>query len=384
MINTNNSSQYRVLLFMHDGLGLGHLRRMSRIAGALQGPCAALVVTGLRDASWIVPMECEYVYLPSWNSVRPKFANHLGRPIWWNTSMEKKMGLRTSLLRALFEAFLPDAVLVDHLPLGYEGELLQCLESFNGLSYFVLRGLLDSPEKEMLNSTSSARWSHLFHRIIIAADQKIVDVRSEFEIAPSLKNKIVEVGYVSPKPSNAIETRQRHGIAPGQKWIVCSGGGGYRAEEYLEHCASLSSEFPSVQFDVVFGPISRKSPPSSPGNTSNLRLWGQNPDLPNMHASCDVVVCSGGYNTLIEAVSGGSHVIVDPKQINGNDEQQGNALRWSKHYPVMLSRSQNDLHDEIKRSLNNVSAARGVAHGIDIGGVENIKRIVISDLGRTR
>jgi predicted glycosyltransferase len=353
---------------------------MSRIAGSLQGACATLIVTGLRDASWIVPAECEYVYLPSWNSVRPKFADYLSRPLWWNTSFDRKMELRTSLLHSVFDAFRPHAVLVDHLPLGHQDELSMCMERFDGLAYFVLRGLLDSPEKGMLNDPLSTGWAHLFDRILIASDPKIVDVKAEYDVAPELHRKIREVGYIAPSPNDPLDVRKRHGVLDGQQWVVCSGGGGYRAEEYLEHCASLAAVFPQVRFDIVFGPMSRRRVCTHVGNTGNLRLWDQHADLPNMHAACDVVVCSGGYNTLVEAISGGAHVIVDPKQINGNDEQRNNAMRWAPFYPIVLSRSQEDLHEEIATALASAALGRGVPLGIDLNGVDNVRCIVMADL----
>jgi predicted glycosyltransferase len=380
MFRMERSIQHRVLLYTHDGLGLGHLRRMSRIAAALQGPCACLLLTGLRDASWVVPTLCEYVYLPSWNSVRPKFAGYLGRPLWWTTSTERKMELRTSLIRSVFDSFRPHAVLVDHLPGGYEGELLGCLERFRGLAYFVLRGLLDSPEKHRLSAASAAPWGHLYHRILVAADSKIVDVKAEYEVAPLIAQKLVEVGYIGPEPRNPLEARARHGVASGQQWVVCSGGAGYRAEDYLEYCTSVASAFPQVRFDVVFGPMSRRTAPAVANPTGNLRTWSHHRDLPNMHAACDVVVCSGGYNTLVEAISGGAQLIVDPKQIDGNDEQRNNATRWSRYYPLMLSHSQDNLREKIATALTNASLGRGVGKGIEMGGVENVRRIVTSDL----
>ena len=54
----------RVLLSCHDGTGLGHLRRISRLAGVLQGQFSTLVLCGMREAAWIVPQECGFIRLP--------------------------------------------------------------------------------------------------------------------------------------------------------------------------------------------------------------------------------------------------------------------------------------------------------------------------------
>ena len=57
--------QKRFMFFVHDGIGLGHLSRMSKIAQGLQGLAACLVVSGYREMSWMVSKECEYIHLPN-------------------------------------------------------------------------------------------------------------------------------------------------------------------------------------------------------------------------------------------------------------------------------------------------------------------------------
>jgi hypothetical protein len=63
--------QKRAIFFVFDGgTGLGHLRRLSCIARALQGQFACLIVTGHRaSANWFVPPECEHVHVPARDSL---------------------------------------------------------------------------------------------------------------------------------------------------------------------------------------------------------------------------------------------------------------------------------------------------------------------------
>lgn len=51
----------RILIFVHDGRGLGHLRRLCRLADQLKHDASVLFVTGHRDASYLVPKDCEYI-----------------------------------------------------------------------------------------------------------------------------------------------------------------------------------------------------------------------------------------------------------------------------------------------------------------------------------
>ena len=310
--------------------------------------------------------------------MRSKFSGYWGRPLWWDTSPERKMDLRSTLIKSVFDAFQPEAVFVDHLPGGYEGELLPSLREYRGFTYFIFRGLLDHPERRRFAGEDGAQWASLFHRFLIASDQKIVDVTQEYDVHPSLQEKIQYVGFMCPEKCDIEQVRLANAIGVNQKWVVCSGGGGYRAEEYLEYCMTIAEQFPQVRFDVIFGPFSRKSAQPSKLWSNNLREWSCRPDLPKMHAACDVVISSGGYNTIVEAISGGARIIVDPKQINGNDEQRNNALRWGRHYPVSLSQSKNDLPMEIAQALD--AGMRAKSSSIDMNGVANTVRLLFADL----
>src|SRR5579872_3365057 len=74
----DNLYQKRIIFFVHDGTGLGHLRRLARIAKNLQGPYSCLIVTGHRAAYWFVSEESEYVHLPSLDNLLPSKSLYWG------------------------------------------------------------------------------------------------------------------------------------------------------------------------------------------------------------------------------------------------------------------------------------------------------------------
>ena len=96
----------RVLLFCHDGTGLGHLRRISRLAGALTEQFSTLVLSGVREASWIVPADCGLVMLPNWDGIDPLTYGCL-----FGGSIEY------TAYRNGYKAALDDCALTDRLPL---------------------------------------------------------------------------------------------------------------------------------------------------------------------------------------------------------------------------------------------------------------------------
>ena len=80
-VDKEAGKQKRAIFFVFDGgTGLGHLRRLASIAKRLQGRFSCLIVTGHRAAAhWFVPDECEYIHLPSWDSLLESKAQYWGR-----------------------------------------------------------------------------------------------------------------------------------------------------------------------------------------------------------------------------------------------------------------------------------------------------------------
>lgn len=373
-------SQRRVLLFAHDGFGLGHLRRIANIAAEIQGPCAALVVSGLRTASWIVAPTCELLQLPSWNSLRPDRAAYWNRAAWLDIDLDGAIQLRAEFLKAAFDVFRPDAVLVDYLPFGQRGELREALGCSSAKKYFVHRGIIDSSDRHMLCDDATRSWSHAYDRVLVAADRQVVNVVTEYGFDPEAAAKVEYVGYVGIETRDRTEVRGARGIGDGRRWVVCSGGGGIGAEGFLRHCVDVAAMMPEVQFDIVFGPQAKQEEIVLPGcGPSNCRVWREAVDLADRHASADVVVTSGGYNSTLEAAQGGARVLVHPSHAGDDDEQVTQASRLAAFYPVQLLKRPHELHAALARALDQCREARPV-FPFEAAGAERIRDILRRDL----
>src|SRR3954468_14248736 len=132
-------SQKRALFYVFDGgTGVGHLRRLACIARQMQGRFACLIVTGHRAAAhWFIPEECEYVHLPSWDSLLAAKAHYWGRKPFIALDKQDAVRLRMEILNGIVRGFQPDAIFVDHLPLGAEEELATILEETRCNKYLV-------------------------------------------------------------------------------------------------------------------------------------------------------------------------------------------------------------------------------------------------------
>jgi predicted glycosyltransferase len=368
-------SQKRVVLFAHDTQSLGHIRRVARIAEGLQGPCAALVVCGMREAAWIVPQNCELLKLPRWNARSPAGER------WLVVEHAEAVRMRQQWLLHAVRAFQPDAVFVDYLPFGRNDELRPLLGAIDAKKYFILRGIVDRADT-FLCGEAAAEIGRTFDRILVTADRHIVDIADEYMLDPLTASRVTYVGYVAPPPVDHNAVRLDYGVPAGRPWIVCSAGGGASAEQFLEHCVAVAAELKDVQVDVVFGPWAAAVPATR--SIPNCRIAHVERELPAMHGACDVAVIAGGYNSMIEAASGGARIIVKPVHRADNDEQEVHARRLASHYPLRLISDANELGGAIRDSLRDLENEPRPTLPLDICGVTAIRTILLRDLVSTR
>jgi predicted glycosyltransferase/glycosyltransferase involved in cell wall biosynthesis len=381
--------QKRVLFFVHDGTGLGHLKRLSRLGSAIQGPCASLMVTGHWSASAIVPEAMEFVHLPSFDSLLPNKASYWGRKPFLSLSREDARAFRAQMLEHVISDFDPDAIVVDYLPLGHHSELHSVINNSCAKKYFIMRGVLDVPgnvRMDLLWGEAEAALANKYDRLLVAGDRRICDVAKEYDLKSSLTSKMEYIGYVStPVPPHERErVRHERGIGPRDKWVVCSAGGGAIGEELISECELLPAAFPNVEFDIVYGPRANTPWPFLSGDiyvSANVRFMRAPRSLDKLHGSADVVITSGGYNSMMEAMEGGARLICSPAQRREGGEQVTHAQRLSRYYPITFVSDHAQIRSALTQVLEATVPPPKIHQALDLRGISRFKEIVLEDLG---
>jgi predicted glycosyltransferase len=385
--------QKRAIFFVFDGgTGIGHLRRLSCIARALQGPFSCLVVTSHRAAAaWFVPPECEYLHLPAWDSLLPEKALYWGRQPFLSVEAGEALDLRRSLLQGIVESFKPDVMFVDHLPLGMRDELEPIVVGARCLKYLVTRGVQNETEnlaELLLAGKARDSIKHHYDRVFLAIDQRVFDFRERYRAFDEVADKLCPVGYViEPIGRQAIaECRKARGLGSGDLWAVASAGGGQLGEELIAACCELAPTHPAVAFDVVIGPRSRLSRESLAAwsvGSPNLRLHEEVPDMAPWHSAADVVISSGGYNSLLEALLGNARIICVPNRKSERDEQYAHAARLSAFATVDLDLDAGRMPAMFDRALADLRKGANAdrRRQLDFGGAAAIRRIALGDTG---
>lgn len=387
------SPRPRALFYVFDGgSGIGHLRRLSRIADAMQADFSCLIVTG-HDAApqWIVPRGCEYVRLPSWDNLIPAKAAYWDRKAFLDTTLDGAVALRRSIIEGVVNGFRPDVFVVDHLPLGAYGELAPLLQSVDCLKYLVTRGIQNETEdlqRLVLGGAALESLSRDYDRIFSAVDPGVFDLAAHYGLPPQVVDRIVSVGYVAPGRTAGLReaTRAAHGIANDALWVVASAGSGQWGEALIEACLALAEHHPDVHFDIVMGPRSRMRDPAHPvrGTHGRTRLHATCTNLETLHASADLVITCGGYNSLLETLQGDARILCVPYRTDARDEPLRHAERLRGFVDLQVAADIGRLPDLFGKAIAACRAGpaqdrRGM---LDMGGAERIARAIRADLAK--
>jgi predicted glycosyltransferase len=383
-------SQSRILIFTHDGRGLGHLRRLGRLGKLLQQHASVLFITGHREASWLVPPECEFIHLPNLDSLDPRRSRQWGRRPFLHDGLSIGRRLRRDIISSTIRQFRPHAIILDYLPLGMDEEMREFLGDLPECrKYFIARGILGSPDqvyRDVLTPSAMGALRDVYHAILVMSDSKIIDMTKEYSLDPAISDKIAYVGYAAERVNQtAIDgIRSKRKLPQDAKWVVCTAGGGKEGEALIQRCWEIAQIFPECCFDIVIGSRSRllvEAEAWADGQRIHL-VPTETRELPLMHASADIVITRGGYNSLMEACMGSARIIVAP--IMTDYEQVNHAKRLSPFRDIRVVESLGDLDIALEEYLGDSAPVPNRIGELNMEGLHVATKLILSDIEQHR
>jgi predicted glycosyltransferase len=312
----------RVLLYSHDTYGLGHLRRSLVIAERLAGSdekTSVLIATGSpRAPSFDSVCGVDLLKLPS--VVKASDGSYATRTL--RLAEDAVARLRASILTAAALEFRPDAVLVDHAPSGYAGELrpmFDALKARRQKARFVLglRDVIDAADvvsKQWERDGAFELIDRFYDRVLVYGDPAVLTTAQELDLPARLGARLSFTGYVS---RDAAKRPARDGRRP--RLLATTGGGG-DGHGLLRAVARFAASFgsrPPFDLDVVTGPfLSQRRVAdlkSAFANVDGVDLREFVEDFEATLASCDAVVGMAGYNTTMEILRSGVPALLVPR-----------------------------------------------------------------------
>lgn len=384
-----------VMMYSHDSIGLGHMRRNSNIAARLVQEVPdlnVLMVVGCPvGLIFDLPPRVDFMKLPSIAKV--------ARDTWesgkLSISKDLTRELRANLIQRAVEIFQPDLFLVDHVPAGVWGELLPTLDFMRRQqrqtkTVLGLREILDTPEilrKSWADQGIYDVLDRYYDDILIYGNRDIYDTAREYGLDTQCGVGARYCGYLSSEqlPQRSAATRAEVGFDK-DRLIVVTAGGGLDAYPFMANCmGALEGLQPAERPAAVFitGPLMKAEERADLERRAGglpVRVLNCVPNLADYLQAADLVVTMGGYNTLVESVRMGRPTLVIPRK--GPSAEQQTRSRVFSEFGLVRSMSPDDvtpmrLADLILECLNSPQPPR-VSLGINgvAEAVRNLKGLL--------
>lgn len=375
----------RFMLYSHDGFGLGHFRRNLILGWALTelNPRASVLLAcsaeGLETFS--LPAGIDVLRLPGLRKVDN--GHYVGRRL--HVESARLQALRASLLASAVEHFGPHVLLADKHPVGIDGELLPALrlqQALGGRAALGLRDVLDDPEDaagEWRDGGLSRRVAQFYQRLLVYGTPELLNPLSNGLLPGQLAGLVRFCGYVVARGADGAADS---GTAPadlpsrdGRPRVLATVGGGEDGLPLLESFidASHGATWHGV---VVAGPQMESQQwhrLQTLAARAEVDVFRAVPQVERWYPHVDAIVCMGGYNSLLEAVSSGTPTLCVPRT-RPRREQLIRARAFAARGLLWLVEPESLTREHLTRAIHAALSADRAALGeraratLDLGG----------------
>jgi len=376
----------RIMLYSHDTLGYGHLRRNLLIAQALseiEPRPEILLIGGMREAgAFVLPPGTDSVTLPAY----AKQGDGSYQPRELGGDLARLTRLRSTTIRSAATGFDPDLLIVDNVPRGAQYELDETLTALRALGrckiVLGLRDVIDSPSvarRQWLRQRNFEAVRRFFDAVWIYGDPTLYDILEDCGMAGSLGAIARHVGYLDPA-GRRDATQALHDAAAvagtdPRPYLFCAVGGGRDGSALCE--AFVHARMPAGHRGVLVTGTQM----AEDLRARVHRIAAERDDMTvfpflrepfGAMAGAARLIGMGGYNTTMELLSIGKPSLIVPR-CTPRREQLMRTERLAARGLVSMLRPE-DLGPEV---LGNWLAASAAPRDmpLDMGGLDRIKQL---------
>ncbi len=390
--------EWRIALYSHDTMGIGHMRRNTLIASAIAAsplPATMLLIAGAREAgTFPLPPGTDCLTLPSYH--KEAGGQYGSRSL--RTSVAELTSLRAHSIVAALESFEPDVFIVDKVPRGALRELEPALEYLQSQRrtrcLLGLRDVLDDPtivRREWTDGAFCEAIYDYYDAVWIYGDPAVYDQLREYGYPAAVASRVTYTGYLArPRRThfNEIDGAELipQGADPRERLFLCLVGGGQDGPAVAEAFARV--DFPMQTRGVILtGPF---MPPQAEQQVRRLALsnprlrvirFVTDPDL--LLSLADRVVAMGGYNTVCELLAYGKRSLIVPR-VAPRREQLVRAQRLQQMGLLDVLHPDQLSPESLGRWLLQEGEPPRTAGRIDLGGVQILPRLLWALLQQPR
>ena len=376
-----------VVMYSHDTIGLGHMRRNSAIARELvaQVPgVSVLMLLGCPAGMVFEPCAgVDYVKLPSLTKLgRDRFA---AGSLRIDADTTRKM--RASIIEGVIDAFEPDVFLVDHEPAGAMDELRPLLDRLRGQAktrtVLGLRDILDEPAR------TRAAWAakgtdrlvaECYDDILVYGDARFFPSAEAYGLNQLKPGAVTECGAVTTLQRRARPTPR---IAP--RRVVVSGGGGRDAFPLVKAAIAAVAMLPvrrRPEVTAITGPLMDRELIDEArrlGREAGVTVLEHVANLPALLAVSDLLIAMTGYNSINEALAVGCPIVTVPR-LGPSAEQRLRAEALEAHGLARYLRRE-ELHAEALAGIMRQVPDPIRSDALCLDGVGNAARAIAAMIG---
>ena len=324
----------RVAIYSHDTLGLGHLQRNLNLSWALTSRFPGLSILLLTGSSahhhYAMPPGVDTIKLPSVRKVAAD--RYEARALSMGAASVRE--LRSNLVLRAIQSFDPNVLLVDHAPIGMGGEVLSSLEWLaenrpGSVRIAGLRDIWDSPEnvaRTWERQRIGEVLEQLYTNVVVYGAPDVYDATREYAFSDALRAKTTFCGFVGRlRPDEQAPAAPREPGGRPQVVVTIGGGDGAGQEVLGGWLEMLRAKRDFVDFDSLLftGPfiepeLAERLRREAEGLPAEVR--GFVPSTRSFLERSDLVVCTGGYNTIVEAASFADRALVVPRRMHREEQ----------------------------------------------------------------
>lgn len=324
-----------ILFYVQHLLGIGHLRRATTIARALDATGMKVVfVSGGRPVPGLDIGAARLVQLPPLQSRDEHFSGLVDAA--GQAVDETWKAARAGQLLDLFHSVRPRLLVTEMFPLGRRQMRFELLPLLQAAAQRTPRPAIVCSVRDILNeqrSTAKTRWmtetlDRYFDRILVHGDPAITTLDRSFPEILTVTPEVTYTGYVVTEPPRrdeaAPQSRPEH-----EREVLVSAGGGRVAGPLIKAALAarpigplsaapwrilVGEHVPDADLDA----LSRQAP-------GGVTVERSRPDFQNLLARCRLSISQAGYNTVMEVLCSQRPAVVVPFAADGETEQSRRA-----------------------------------------------------------
>lgn len=368
--------------------GIGHFVRTIELARALSKSFNVTILNGGEEVPhYRVPPNVRFIQLSAIYK-REHEANL--SPVDSSMDLDACFSARLSLIKRVLSEIAPVILVTEHFPFGllFETEvvsIINLVKQANQNSRIVcsVRDVIESPKGGEYDDHTCSLLNDYYDVVLVHGDERVLPFPASFPLVDRIRIPIINTGYIVKKiPASFIEK--------GLPTILVSIGGGRMGEELL-HAAIEAHRMVIKQWRhrlVIFTGAFQK-------HDQHIRHYAGNEDndLVSIHDfdeqryhkalySASGIICLGGYNTLLEAISVRLPALVYARKFLGNNEEQSLRLKYLERHGLVRVLLPDEL--KIERLAVRILEFRDRKHDPDIAvkvdGAEVSRRLLVDML----